>query len=125
MSIGFLFYFPTLLQLKLQWKTYKIISRTLLGVGSGLFLLSCVLLSPISLTGLVIRCMGIAFFMAVAKFSLNLRSKHTNSPCINCPEGSFPYCSYKLPELELIAASGSLEEAPQHFIMNIITQLSN
>lgn len=125
MGTGVLFYFPTLLQVKLQWKPFKVVSRTLLGVGSGLFILSCIILSPINFSGLLIRISGVLFFIILAKMSLKFRSRHDNSPCIDCKEGSFPYCSYKLEEMESIASSGTLEELPQHFIMNTISKVKN
>ena len=96
MLIGFLMFTPTLLQIKFQWKPFKLFSRTSLGIGSGLFLLSSLILSPISIQGFIVRVLSIGFFVTVAKISLRLRSNHSKSPCIGCSEGSFPYCSYNL-----------------------------
>lgn len=123
MLIGFLMFTPTLLQLKIQWKPFKLFSRTSLGIGSGLFMLSCLFLAPYTLFGVLIRISGIAFFVAVAKLSLKLRSRHSNSPCNNCPEGSFPYCSYKIPEMEKILQSQTLETEPNDFLNSILLGL--
>ena len=125
MGTGILLYLPTLLQVKLQWKPFKLFSRTSLGVGSGIFMLSCMLLSPLNWVGFLIRIAGIVFFIVVAKMSLKFRSHNDNSPCINCQEGSFPYCSYKLEEMENIAASGTLEDLPQNFLISTIAKLNN
>ena len=115
---------PTLLQIKIQWKPFKIFSRTSLGVGSGLFLLSSMIFSPMSIQGVVIRVISIAFFVTVAKLSLRLRSNHSNSPCINCPEGSFPYCSYKLDDMNEIIKQGNLEVVPREFLISTIASIS-
>lgn len=123
MLIGFLLFTPTLFQLKIQWKPFKIFSRTSLGVGSGLFLLSCLFLAPYSFLGLLIRISSIAFFIVVAKTSLKLRSRHSNSPCKDCSEGSFPYCTYKMTNMERILEMNTLETVPEEFLKSIVSGL--
>ena len=123
MLIGFLMFTPTLLQIKFQWKPFKLFSRTSLGIGSGLFLLSSLILSPISIQGFIVRVLSIGFFVTVAKISLRLRSNHSKSPCIGCSEGSFPYCSYKITEMKEIVKKGRLETMPHEFLVSTINNI--
>tara|TARA_B100000003_G_C10854422_1_gene340381 strand:- start:285 stop:710 length:426 start_codon:yes stop_codon:yes gene_type:complete len=123
MLIGFLMFTPTLLQIKFQWKPFKLFSRTSLGIGSGLFLLSSLILSPISIQGFIVRVLSIGFFVTVAKISLRLRSNHSKSPCIGCSEGSFPYCSYKITEMKEIVKKGELEPMPHEFLVSTINNI--
>ena len=123
MLLGFLLYFPTLAQIKVQWKPFKMLSRPALGLGSGLFLLSALLLSPLDQTGVLTRIGALLFFMAVANISLRLRARYSRSPCDSCPAGRFPYCTYKLAEMERTLASGELEEEPREFLQATVAQL--
>ena len=83
------------------------------------------LFSTLDLTGAIIRISSLIFFIAVAKTSLKLRSKHSNSPCNDCQEGSFPYCSYKLDDMKQIILKGDLEELPRDFLTSTIAKLES
>lgn len=116
LMIGFSMYLPTLIQIKFQWKPFKILSRTLLGIGTAIFLLSTLILTPLNLLGFVVKLGGILFFISVAKITLWARAKYSRSPCDSCSEGTFPFCSYKLDEMKSILKTHSLDEMPAHFL---------
>lgn len=100
--IGFLLsLLPSLLQIKIQVKSFKIFSRTILGVGMLLWFASILLMLPLNLTGLLLRVGGVIFYLAVALITLSLRRRFGKAiHCEDCPEGNFPICEFRLPMIE-------------------------
>ena len=92
---------PSLLQIKIQRRTFKIVSRILLGVGIVFWFGPILLLLPWNMNGLVFRIGGILFYIVVAVIvnALRLRSSR-GTHCERCPEGEFPICTYRLPMIE-------------------------
>ncbi len=121
--IGFVLYLPSIAQIKFQWKPFKIFSRTCLGLGSGLFLVEALIFAPISVSGLMTRLLCLGIFYALAKITLNLRARKIHSPCFECEEGSFPYCSFKMAEMEEILSGSDLEPEPRAFLNSVVVQI--
>lgn len=108
--LGFLIAFlPSLLQIKVQIKLYKIFSRTSLGIGISLYLASIILLLPLDMEGFVLRIGGIVFMVGVAYGTQHLRNQFgKTSHCAECPEGEFPICTFRLPLIKNMI--GEMEE---------------
>ena len=122
-TTGFLLYLPSIAQIKFQWKPFKMFSRTSLGIGSGLFLVESLVFTPISLNGLATRVICLGIFYTLAKVTLSLRAKNIHSPCFECEEGSFPYCSFKMSEMEEILAGSDLDPEPRAFLSSVVIQI--
>ncbi len=122
--IGFVLYLPTIIQIKFQWKPFKIFSRTCLGLGSGVFLLEALIFAPMTIFGILVRVLSFGTFYAIAIITLDLRMKNINSPCIGCKEGSFPYCSFKIIEMEEILTGSDLEPEPREFLTSVVNQIN-
>ena len=91
-AAGTALYLPTLAQLLIQWKPYKMASRTLLGVAVVVLFSSALLLLPRSLAGLILRFIFIMIFCGVYKVTQRARSKYSRSPCTRCKHAAFPFC---------------------------------
>lgn len=103
---------PTIFQIKLQNKRFKIFSRTLLGVSistyflSGVFFISPPFQRPIFV---ILLCLH---FLAVYKSLSWLRNRYSQSPCENCPLGQYPTCEWNLPRL--LAENPDFEQYLDH-----------
>ena len=90
---------PTVVQPWLQWKTYKIIARTLLGVASATWLFGALAQRHTGLWLPVEVAASVLAFAALARLLLGLRDAKTKSPCVSCPLGAYPTCSWNLPRV--------------------------
>jgi len=91
-GLGVLLYLPSLGQLFIQSKPYKIASRTALGMAVVILWFGAIVLLPVSLSGFALRGTFIVTFVGVWKATLWARSRHVNNPCIGCSLGVFPLC---------------------------------
>lgn len=79
-------------------------ARTLLGLASGLYLLSVALLPDLDAWGLAIRLGGLLAFEGTRRGLLQLRQRRLNDPCMSCPHGRKPFCAHYLPAWERLDA---------------------
>lgn len=112
-AIGIALYTPTLIQPFLQYKTTKLISRFLLGIGVVFLVYSAMFGLPWSITGIWLRAVFCVVFAGVYRFTQKYRIRFTPSPCERCPFGRFPFCAGNrerilslLPELRIRATEG-------------------
>jgi len=96
MGLGLFLYMPTLGQLILQKKWYKVASRCLLGCAVVLLVFGGVILLPLTASGWILRVTFIATFCAVYKLTQMLRSRLSKHPCDKCTRGVFPFCEDNL-----------------------------
>lgn len=102
LTIGVFLYTPALLQILIQSKPYKVVSRFSLGVSLVFLIYSGLWLTPQSWLGLILKAGFLLIFALVWQLTLKIRSKYAVSPCQQCPEGRFPICSYtatRIPKL--------------------------
>ncbi|WP_016950811.1 hypothetical protein [Anabaena sp. PCC 7108] len=92
--IGVLLYIPAVIQTKVQIRSYKLLSRTLLGISVVFLIYAGLWLTPWSLIGVILRIGFVGIFLAVWQITLRLRVQRAKSPCDRCPQGRFPICGY-------------------------------
>lgn len=102
---------PTAIQIKVQRKIFKIISRTLLGISISLYLISGLFLIPAPFSGWLFRALVLGIFVLTYHTLKRLRHRYTKSPCEDCPLGYFPTCEWNLPRLLAENADTELLEA--------------
>jgi uncharacterized membrane protein len=107
--LGVLLYIPSLLQIWIQQKRYKILSRFCLGISIVLLCYSGLWLTPNSVTGWLLKIGFIITFYVVWNLTLQIRSQYAKSPCKNCPEGRFPLCAYTTERIAPLAHQYFLE----------------
>ena len=112
LSIDLLFYsllflIPTLIQPFYQKKWFKMISRTMLGFASAIYLLTTLHLFSYDMIGFCCKFLALAFMYLMSKVLSRWRKTKTPNPCQNCPHGQYPMCDHVLDlsedELLLIA----------------------
>jgi hypothetical protein len=97
---GFVAYTPTLVQVFYQKYAFKIVARFLLGNGIAFMLFpvawgySWASLSALANLGFLVA------FVALYVFTTRLRNRHIDIPCLRCPEGRFPFCSWRHQEIK-------------------------
>ncbi len=101
-STGFvLAVIPSFIQIKFQKRAFKIVSRTLLGVGMIFWFWAILVMLPLSREGVLLRLGGTAFFFLMTGITHFFRGRFGKaSHCGDCPEGDFPICSFRLPLME-------------------------
>jgi hypothetical protein len=90
---------PTLAQPWLQWKSYKILARTLLGMASATWLLGGLAHQHSGLWLPAELALSVFMFALLGRALLWMRDAKTVSPCESCPLGAYPTCSWNLPRL--------------------------
>jgi hypothetical protein len=98
-ALHLLLLLPTATQPFWQRKSFKVISRTLLGMASSSYLCSGLFrvdyFAPIWLFKLSV----LFAFGAMLKMLLAWRNRRTYDPCSDCPFGVFPTCEWNMPRL--------------------------
>jgi hypothetical protein len=123
MAIGSLAIPLPFLQIKFQKKSFKIIARTGLGVGSTLFIGAPLILTPLDLSSLGIRIFIILFYTMLARFALRLRQERSVSPCDTCTLGAFPLCEWRRPEMEAAVSGSDIDDVSRQFISQVVSSL--
>jgi hypothetical protein len=85
---------PTVLQIRIQRKSFKMTARFLLGITTSLYLVSGMLLLPINLW---VRLLILVVFSFLYFALRRLRNRYISSPCDNCPLGRYPVCEWNMP----------------------------
>ncbi|MCL1475766.1 hypothetical protein [Argonema antarcticum] len=101
--VGICLYIPAILQIKIQFKPYKIGARFCLGMAVVFLVYAGLWLTPWSIVGLILRLGFITEFYIVWHLTLKIRSRHSKPLCDNCPAGRFPVCSYTIPRISRLA----------------------
>lgn len=90
---------PTILQTRIQIKSYKIVSRLLLGISISMYFISGLFFIELPIDPLLFRCLIISAFIIVYRLLKKIRSLYSRLPCDDCPLGYFPTCEWNLPRL--------------------------
>lgn len=98
-AFGCAAYLPTLVQVRYQRYWFKMLSRFSLGIGIVLAL-SAALFGGSWLSWTVLQnLLFLAIFIGLYLGTVQWRAKHLDVPCTQCPEGSFPFCSWRRAEI--------------------------
>ncbi len=119
---------PTLIQIKLQVKAFKIFSRSILGVGILVWFWALLVMMPYTTQGMILRAVGIVWFFFMVGTVHYLRNRYGKGMhCKDCPEGDFPICSYRLPLIEKMIREledkGEQESTAYDFLVNSRKQI--
>lgn len=79
LCFGVLLYIPALLQIRIQLKAYKLFARFLLGFSVVCLVYAGLCLTPLSLTGWVLKLGFLANFYLVWNLTLKMRSRYSSS----------------------------------------------
>lgn len=90
---------PTILQIRIQIKVFKIVSRFILGVNISLYLIGGLIFVQPSMDRWFFRTSVLVAFLIVYRLIRQLRNRYTKQPCDDCPLGYFPTCEWNLPRL--------------------------
>ena len=102
---------PTLIQIKAQYKIFKIVSRTLLGISISLYWISGLFFISPPFSEWLFRALVLGIFVLAYHTVKRLRYRYTKSPCEDCPLGYYPTCEWNLPRLLAENADTELLEA--------------
>jgi hypothetical protein len=102
---------PTALQPWLQVKPYKIAARFLLGIGSATWFWGCLGPGRAHISRLLEFALSAAILAAFARLLWLMRDRKSKSPCVSCPLGYYPTCSWNLPRLMSEAADPDVARA--------------
>ena len=127
--LAVLFYCPTTVQIYYQRYAFKVMSRFLLGNGIALALGAALVGHPAGWAEAIWRIGFLAIFIALFVGTLRWRARHLDVPCHRCPEGQFPFCSWRLKQLDATvarhaAAPDYLPEGLAAFVGAVTTQLA-
>lgn len=114
---------PTILQVKIQVKSFKIASRTLLGIATSSYFMSGIFFLPILIDRYIFVIVITVIFAMSYRTIKSFRNRFTKSPCDDCPLGRFPICEWNLPHIMNEMPDGELITALQ--TQNITDLLSN
>lgn len=98
---------PTALQPFIQRKPYKMLARTLLGVGTALYTCTALWALSWNAVGLLERLAAGGVCLGVSRAMLALRERRLDNPCAACPHGQKPFCGHYLPAFEEVARSAA------------------
>lgn len=113
--VGLLFaLLPTALQPWCQIKLFKIFSRSLLGMATGVF--TIVLFTGYSLPSpkWAWRIGIVALFFVLYQALISLRRLRPSDPCVNCPQGTYPLCDWNLQHMRDATNDPELTAAIDH-----------
>jgi hypothetical protein len=97
--LGFAAYTPTLIQIYRQRYVFKIAARFLLGVGTALAVSSSISGYPWDNVYAIVNLGFLSVFILLFVGTSRWRSRHLDVPCLRCPEGRFPFCSWRHPNI--------------------------
>lgn len=98
-SVHLIALLPTALQPWCRRKSFKIVSRTILGICiTSYFISGLLLLSPAMYPTLFRSAVPVAFIVGYKTLTA-LRNRRIDDPCETCPLGVFPTCEWNLPRL--------------------------
>jgi hypothetical protein len=92
MIIGVGLYTPTLLQPFCQAKPYKMLARTMLGMGVVVLWVGALVLLPLDMQGFALRICFVIIFWLVYRWTLWMRGAFTPDPCRRCSSAGYPFC---------------------------------
>jgi hypothetical protein len=107
-------------QIKIQNRLYKIVARMALGFGSTLLLATAVIMLPLDSEGVILRILVVGAYILLARIALRLRNENKDDPCYGCPEGAFPLCSWKHPEISRALDEYDLDEDSREFLELVV-----
>ena len=90
---------PTLLQVRFQFKWFKVISRTLLGIATTTYFISGFFFVNFFTPHLAFCLAMILVFALFCAAMLKFREIKTPNPCDDCPLGTFPTCEWNMPNV--------------------------
>ena len=93
---GTALYTPTLVQINIKRKPFKIFARLLLGVSIVLLWFGAIIMMPTTTIGIALRCIFVSVFLAVATVTLRIRHRHSSCEWSKCASGGFPFCNDNL-----------------------------
>jgi len=99
-ALGLALVAPTALQPYIQRKPFKIVARSMLGVGCAWYVLGLIVAPSWDPQGLAVRLAGAGLFHLLYRALRQLRQKRLNDPCAECPHGRKPFCLHYLPQFE-------------------------
>lgn len=97
--LGFMAYVPTLVQVRYQRYWFKVVYRFSLGNGIVLAVWAALFGAPWLSWGAVVNVLYLLTVATLYVGTVRWRAKHLDVPCRRCPEGRFPFCSWRQPEL--------------------------
>lgn len=101
--IGVLAYLPTIVQFKIQKKTFKIFSRFMLG-NAVIFLIGSIFFKyNLGSYEFAWKLIALFIFFVILKLTLKIRNRFLDNPCFTCNRGKYPFCTHKLPDLKRLA----------------------
>jgi uncharacterized membrane protein len=127
--IGVMAYLPTIVQFKIQRKTFKTVSRFMLGIAVVFLLGSIFFKYGWGSDELAWKFIFIFIFLVVLKLTLKFRNRYLDNPCFKCGRGQYPFCTHKLPDIKRLAQiRNNREQQPENsdfsgFLEAIIKQL--
>lgn len=104
--LGFILYLSAMLQTFTKNKQIKIILRYSLGLGT-FFLLISVYQIKWNTSGIILKVVLLIIFVIIFQKTIEFRSKKIDDTCINCQDGTYPLCRFKLNEMKLIIANNN------------------
>jgi hypothetical protein len=122
--IGVVMYLPTIIQFKVQYKIFKTMSRSMLGIGV-MFLFISLFKYDWGGKEFVLKSISIFIFFIVLKLTLKVRNRFMNDPCVTCNRGKYPFCTHKLQDIKRLSDQIPESSAFSKFMEATIEQLEN
>ena len=126
---GVMAYLPTIVQFKIQRKTFKKVSRFMLGIAIVFLLGSIFFKSDLGSNEFTWKIASIFVFFVVLKLTLKIRNRLLDNPCFTCNRGKYPFCTHKLSDIKKLVEIRNNKEQMQEnsdffrFLEAIIKQL--
>ncbi len=102
---------PTLLQIRLQTKGFKIFSRLVLGICITSYWAGGVLFFQPPFNIWVFRISLAVVFLVLYNLLSQVRNRYEDDPCSTCPLGTYPTCEWNLPRILNETQDPILEQA--------------
>lgn len=95
-AMGVLCYVPTIAQIYVQRYVFKMAARSALGIGVVLALGAALFGHSWASVGAAWNLLFLLIFVGLLVGTLRWRARRLDIPCQRCPEGRFPFCSWRL-----------------------------